>query len=109
MNTPERRAYQREYMRDTRQWLKGLHRCTECKGQDAFTIAGHSLCADCTEKKAEYNRNYGIKNADAIHQQKRKRYEELRGIERKGYLYQVRKEPRRAGSCDVYPLPCQTA
>ena len=78
MNASERRAYQREYMRDMRQWLKGLHRCTECKGQDAFTLAGHSLCADCTEKRAEYNRNYGIQNRDTISQQKRKRYEELK-------------------------------
>lgn len=41
---------------DSKAWKRALHKaqlCTECKSQDAYTLAGHWLCAECSEKKAE--------------------------------------------------------
>ena len=50
-NIEDKRAYHRQYMKETRQWLKEHHFCTECKRQDAFTLAGRRYCADCSEKE----------------------------------------------------------
>lgn len=47
----DRRAYHRAYMRERRAWLKKHHLCTECKKEDAFTMVGRRLCADCAERK----------------------------------------------------------
>ena len=33
--------------------LKSHHLCTRCKTQDAYTLAGRAVCADCAEKMAE--------------------------------------------------------
>jgi len=46
----DRRAYHRKYMRERREWLKSHHMCTECKRQDAFTLAGKAYCAECTQR-----------------------------------------------------------
>ena len=53
-----RRQVQREYMREKRAWRKQHHVCTECGAQDALTMAGHSKCTDCFEKRRKY---YGYK------------------------------------------------
>lgn len=38
------------YGKKYRELLKRNHLCTICKKQDAFTLAGRSLCQDCAEK-----------------------------------------------------------
>ena len=35
--------------------LKALHLCRDCKKQDAYTLAGHTYCEECTEKHRIYN------------------------------------------------------
>lgn len=37
------------YNADVRALRKRLHLCRECGRQDAYTLAGHSKCADCVE------------------------------------------------------------
>ena len=48
------------------QWRHEHHLCVRCKGQDAFTLAGRYLCADCTEKKRTYRSEYYAKNRKAL-------------------------------------------
>lgn len=36
-----------------RKLLKKAHLCRECKKQDAFTLAGHTLCAECRARNTE--------------------------------------------------------
>lgn len=50
----QERAYHREYMRERHKWLKDHHFCTECKKQDAYTLAGRYRCYECTQKHNEY-------------------------------------------------------
>lgn len=38
--------------------LKALHLCVDCKGQDAYTLNGRWVCAECAEKRAAYMRNW---------------------------------------------------
>lgn len=52
-NIEDKRKYHREYMRERREWLKAHHLCTECKKQDAYTLAGHSLCYEHSKHKNE--------------------------------------------------------
>lgn len=40
--------------------LKALHLCTNCKKQDAYTLNGRWVCAECAEKRAGYERNKRI-------------------------------------------------
>lgn len=42
--------------RDRRQWLHSLGLCTKCKSRDAYTMAGHWLCAECCAAQSEYER-----------------------------------------------------
>lgn len=44
----DRRAYHREYMRQRRAMHRAYHLCTECKKQDAYTLAGHPRCFEHT-------------------------------------------------------------
>lgn len=56
-----RREKQREYMRLYRATRKEFHLCERCKGQDAFTLAGRKLCADCRDRENDYQREYYAK------------------------------------------------
>ena len=47
----ERRAYTREYERETRKFWKSRSRCVECGDKDAYTISGRALCAECVNKR----------------------------------------------------------
>ena len=47
----DRRAYDRAYMRERRAWLRAHGLCTECKQEDARTMAGFAICFGCFEKK----------------------------------------------------------
>lgn len=53
-----RQAENTVYRRETRAFMHGLERCTECGAKDAYTLNGRWLCADCEEKHLDYNRNY---------------------------------------------------
>lgn len=47
MTLEEKREYHRGYY-----WmLKRNHRCTKCQKKDAYTLAGHSRCFECNEKR----------------------------------------------------------
>lgn len=50
-NIEDRRAYQRQYMRERREWLAKHHVCTECGKEDARTMIGKRLCFNCLEKR----------------------------------------------------------
>lgn len=39
--------------RQTREYLKHQMRCKSCWKMDAYTLNGHSLCAECMKKEAE--------------------------------------------------------
>ena len=48
-------------MTESQEWrkmLKKYYLCHDCKQQDAFTLAGRSLCAECAEKAKERSRAY---------------------------------------------------
>ena len=74
-NVDERRAYHREYMRERRAWLREHHFCTECKTQDAYTLAGRGKCFDCAHRRrktpieyitAEKEKKYSNKGIDGF-------------------------------------------
>lgn len=44
-----------------RQYWRSIGRCTECHKEDAYTMNGRSLCADCAEKDRQKKREqYGL-------------------------------------------------
>lgn len=45
------RAYQRQYMAETRRWWREHHCCSGCGKQDAYTIAGRGYCFECNQKR----------------------------------------------------------
>ena len=51
-----RRAYIREYMRETRAFYHSRGRCAECGKEDAYTIGGRYYCAECSEKRRAWGR-----------------------------------------------------
>lgn len=58
--------------------LKSHHLCTRCKTQDAYTLAGRAVCADCAEKMAEKARERRKTNKrylEIAKQRKRERIE----------------------------------
>ena len=64
--------------------LKKNHLCRYCKQQDAYTLAGHPLCAECTEK-------------DRIRQ--RKRREKDSGEKNRQHSKAIREQRAAAGLC----------
>lgn len=62
--------------------LKRNHLCTRCKKKDAYTIAGRSLCYECTQKRIAEVREYYWKDATAAREKKRQRYRELSALRR---------------------------
>ena len=73
-----RREKQREYMRLWRSTLREFHLCERCQGQDAFTLAGRKLCADCNELDNEYKRDYYARHAAKRNETVKRRREERR-------------------------------
>lgn len=51
--------------------LKRNHLCICCKGQDAYTLGGRSLCYDCAEKQRLTKRIYTRNNAQKIKDRKK--------------------------------------
>ena len=39
-------------------YFKIIKRCPRCGKQDSYTITGHSLCYECTEKNREYAKKH---------------------------------------------------
>lgn len=60
-------------------YYKARERCVNCHGQDAFTLAGRSYCADCIEKYRTYSKRW----RDAGGNAKRKAKKEQKRAERK--------------------------
>lgn len=57
--------------KEYRDLLRKSHLCRYCKRQDAYTISGHALCAECAEKDRERQRKRrakdgGKKNRDRV-------------------------------------------
>lgn len=44
--------------KDYKAILRKNHLCARCMRKDAYTIAGHYYCAECTEKNKEYLKKY---------------------------------------------------
>ena len=61
-NIEDKRAYHREYMRETRKWRMERGCCAECGAQDAFTLVGKYRCAECDEKHNGYKRDRAADN-----------------------------------------------
>lgn len=47
---------EKDRIKANREYYKRRNRCTICHTQDAFTLNGRSLCAECAEKHREQNR-----------------------------------------------------
>ena len=59
------------------QWYLEHHFCTRCLCQDAYTLSGRYLCADCTEKQKQYKKRYGESHKEELsnyQKQKREKY-----------------------------------
>ena len=72
----DRQAYHRAYMAQRRAWLREHHFCTECKTQDAYTLAGRARCANCCA------RSQGYRPSDAEREQAKARAKALRTARR---------------------------
>lgn len=59
-------------------YLKSVQRCVRCKKQDAYTMNGHPLCYECTEKNRENARRYHQENREKRLQILHERYERLK-------------------------------
>lgn len=46
------------YSKENVAYYKSRQRCTRCGRQDAFTLNGRSICADCVEKQRESYKRY---------------------------------------------------
>lgn len=67
MSTAEQKRARREY-------LISRKRCVQCAGQDAYTLNGRRLCAECTAKSYACNKAYREAHRDLL----RKRYRDIR-------------------------------
>ncbi len=61
---------EREAITARQAYYRARQRCVRCGTQDAFTLIGKRLCADCTEKAARYSSKYGKE-----HREKRTEYQ----------------------------------
>lgn len=64
-------------------YYRANQRCTRCGKQDAFTLIGKRLCAECTEKAAQNSTRYGKEHLE----------------ERTAYKREWRQKCRDAGLC----------
>lgn len=69
MSTPQQQKERREY-------LIARNRCIFCARQDAYTLIGKRLCADCAQKQKEYNIEWREKNKERLRERKREVYKE---------------------------------
>jgi hypothetical protein len=59
-----------------RKLLKKAHLCRECRKQDAFTLAGHTLCAECRARNTELRAKKRKNNPQHEREIAKKRYYE---------------------------------
>lgn len=72
----KKREWANRYARENRAFFKSLHRCIDCRGQDAYTLAGRARCSACAERVREYNRERGKKNNAVFNEKSRSKYAE---------------------------------
>lgn len=81
-NTPEQAEKKRlERNARVREWnamLRSAHICRQCKQTDAFTLAGHPLCAECREKDRERQRKFRESDGGERNRQKAKKNRDKR-------------------------------
>ena len=58
--------------------LRSAHICRQCKQTDAFTLAGHPLCAECREKDKERQRKWRESDGGERNRQKAKKNRDKR-------------------------------
>lgn len=54
-------------MTDNQFWyhkMKAQNRCVRCGKEDAYTMIGKALCAECTEKKKEYYKKWNARRKE---------------------------------------------
>lgn len=73
----DKRAYHREYMRETRKWLKNRGYCMDCGKRDAFTLGGKCRCAECSERHSAYKRDRTAENEKHRMERERRRSNRL--------------------------------
>lgn len=82
-----KRAYNRDYMKDLRRWRRENGLCVICGAKDAYTMAGRASCAECAEKKREYDeakrRTNGVKKKAIVEHEPTK--EERLGLKRSAW------------------------
>lgn len=60
--------------KENRAYYKRRQRCTICHAQDAFTMNGRCLCADCAEKGREANRRRYLLHKEQYAEKNRRAY-----------------------------------
>ncbi|MGN1346959.1 MAG: hypothetical protein ACI4V1_09240, partial [Eubacteriales bacterium] len=58
--------------------LRAEHRCVRCGCEDAFTMNGRALCAECAEKNLLKTKEYYSAHRDELSQKAKKRYYSLK-------------------------------
>lgn len=73
-----RRAYMRQYGRENYSLLHSLKLCVKCKAQDAYTLSGRIMCAECAEKsnagRRAWRRKHGAEIQEEANRRNRERY-----------------------------------
>lgn len=74
-----------------REWyakLRENHLCTRCEKDDAYTLAGRSLCAECTAKKVAYNRDWRRNHPENVARWREAEQEKRRERKAEGFCVQ---------------------
>lgn len=95
--TPEER---KEQAHSRCLYLKGRQRCVVCAKQDAYTLAGRALCADCNDRNKGRWAAWWEKNRDRERDKQKDRY---RSMAEAGLCVKCGRERDRAG---VYCRRC---
>lgn len=66
-------------LKQTREYLKHQCKCKYCRKIDAYTLNGHTLCADCLEKEAKSARKRRSRNPYKYRDAQKKIRDERRG------------------------------
>ncbi len=65
---------ERESLHNYNEMLKRAHMCTRCHKQDAYTLGGRSLCAECAKKQRERGKKFRAIHRDDVRARNRKNY-----------------------------------
>lgn len=72
--SPEEKESQRNY----REMLKRNHLCTRCHKQDAYTLGGRSMCAECTERQRERSAKTYSRHKEEVNKRRREKYSQAK-------------------------------